>query len=648
MNTTPSALNQNVKKGDTRSTRRLLFVKHDPSEGQSLQQEFAALNRDWQLDIVQSGPEALERLKTTPYDAVVTDMYVPGMDGVQLLNEIGHQYPNIIRFIQANDADKESIMRGVLGAHQFLPRVCDASRLCDILNRTLALDTWLTNPKIKALVGRIRTFPTIPTLYVEVLRELNSTTSSTQRVGEIISKDLAMTTKVLQVLNSAYYGLSRQITDLSEGVGILGFDTVKSLVLCIQLFSQYDKVKPIFFSIDRLWRHSNVVARTAREIVLLEGGKDSLAEEAFTAGLMHDIGKLVLVSNFEEQYAQAQSLAQRSQTPLWIVEQEVFGVGHSEIGAYLLGLWGMPLSIIEAAALHHFPTRSADKTLSPLTAVHIANTLICEQAAEKDGLPTSSIDSAYLAQLGIPDRSEEWRRLLTEQTSRSEILMRRDNRADKSDVPAMASQKIVESRPVAAGSPIPTRATVYVRSAAPIRLPWYYHRRVWVGGGALAAVVILGLALQYQRPASDLETVSTNLVNQTAAVTMPHPSDAKEPAAALPDRGSELAALEPAIPDAASFEWLDAFGVAVESFAPLVSDQHDAAPVPEPVPPAKVEFPKLTLQGISYNAAHPVAMINGKSLSISETIKGAKILSIGPNTVIFEFEGRREALQMSP
>lgn len=639
-------MGQSVKKADTRSARRLLFVKHDLLEGQLLQKEFAALSNDWQLNFVQTGPEALEQLKTTTYDAVITDMYVPGMDGVQLLNEIGRQYPNIIRFIQANDADKESIMRGVLGAHQFLPRVCDAPKLRDILSRTLALDTWLTNPKIKALVGRIRTFPTIPTLYVEVLRELNSSTSSTQRVGEIISKDLAMTTKVLQVLNSAYYGLSRQITDLSEGVGILGFDTVKSLVLCIQLFSQYDKVKPIFFSIDRLWRHSNVVARTAREIVLLEGGKDSLAEEAFTAGLMHDIGKLVLVSNFEEQYAQAQSLAHRSQTPLWTIEQEVFGVGHSEIGAYLLGLWGMPLNIIEAAALHHFPTRSADKTLSPLTAVHVANALVCEQAAEKDRSPAAGIDFAYLSQLDIPDRSEEWRRLLIEQASRSEILMRRENRGSRSDAPAMESQNIVEARPVAVDSAPLTRATVYVRSAPPAQSPWYYRKRVWIAGGALAAVVVLCIALQFQRPGAGPDTVPADRVDQTMAEVVTAPLPEEEPAA-VPEAGPQLASLEPAIPEAASYEWLDAFGLSRDTFAPLLSEQGAPASTSESAPSARIESPKLILQGISYNASHPVAMINGKSLAVRDTIKGARILSIGPDTVIYEFDGRREALQMS-
>ena len=137
-----------------------------------------------------------------------------------------------------------------------------------------------------------------------------------------------------------------------------------------------------------------------------------LAESAFTAGLMHDLGKLVLASNFDEQYSGAQALARQQQLPLWEVEKQIFGASHGEIGAYLLGLWGMPLDLVEAAALHHNPSRCLAKRFTPLTAVHVANALVYEAKPDKEGFVAPQIDEAYLAELGLSDQLQRWREMI--------------------------------------------------------------------------------------------------------------------------------------------------------------------------------------------------------------------------------------------
>jgi HD-like signal output (HDOD) protein/ActR/RegA family two-component response regulator len=391
--------------------KHVLMVVEEPEHLVDFSRSLTLLCPDWELTFVTNPEQAFQKLARSPCDVIVSDMRLTedGGGAAALLNEIGKTHPHILRFIMSNTMDKEMVMKCVLGSHHFLPKPCDPQMLRDAVMRVLTLDNWLGSEELRSLIVRIRTFPSIPSLYFEVLKELRSADASAQRVGEIIAKDLAMSTKVLQVLNSAYYAIPRQITDPTEAVNILGFEMVKSLVLCIQVFSQFDKVKPNYFSIDKLWRHSTLVAQAARRIAQAENMDRETAEEAYTAGLLHDVGKLILVSNFGDQYQQAQDLARREKLPLWEAERKVFGATHGEIGAYLIGLWGMPLNLAEAAAFHHSPWKSDNQDLCPLTLVHVANCLVYEQRPDSDGFSAPVLDDDYLNRLGLKEKINVWR-----------------------------------------------------------------------------------------------------------------------------------------------------------------------------------------------------------------------------------------------
>ena len=343
--------------------KRILIANADPP---TLAEYGRALEKVWTVKLV-AGPEAaLAEMASHPFEVVVADCALPEANqGVELLDRIHAEFPKTIRILLAGELDKEHRMADVEGSHLILTKPCDTDTLQSAIERALAIDLWLANDSLRELVARLRTFPIVPSLYLEVINALKSPHVTTAEVGGIIAKDMAMMTKLLQVTNSACFGLPRKISDPVEAVGILGFETVKSMVITLKLLSQYDKVKPVYFSIDRLWRHSTEVARISRRLAFTQQDDPTLAESAFTAGLMHDLGKLVLAANFDEQYSGAQTLARRQQIPLWEVEKQIFGASHGEIGAYLLGLWGMPLDLVEAAALHHNPSRCLAQTLHP-------------------------------------------------------------------------------------------------------------------------------------------------------------------------------------------------------------------------------------------------------------------------------------------
>ena len=312
-----------------------------------------ALGHQWEITSVADGKAALARMKQQAYDVVVASLDLPGLDGPQLLNRIRTQYPDTLRVIAAPNADSERVVKRMLGAHQFLTKPFDRATLKNIIEQALTLDAWVPNENVRKLISRVRSFPTIPSLYLEILAALRSPDATTEQIGALLARDMAMMTKLLQVLNSAYFGLPRRISDPAEVVGILGFETVKSMVMAVKLLGHYDRLKPIQFSIDRLWRHSTEVAQSAKQLALKETGDQTLADTAFTAGLMHDVGKVVLAVNFDEQYHGAHSLARKRQLPLWEIETEIFGANHGEIGAYLLGLWGMPPELLEEIGRAH-------------------------------------------------------------------------------------------------------------------------------------------------------------------------------------------------------------------------------------------------------------------------------------------------------
>lgn len=397
--------------------KRVVIVDGDPLHIASFSQNLIRLCPDWELTFFSNSTDSLKHLEANSCDVFISDMTMPDSTGPQLLNEVGRLYPTVVRFVMAEALDKEAVMKCVLGSNHFLPKPCEPEAVRKAVDRALTLEKWLSNDEIKSLVLRIRTFPSIPSLYFEVLKELRSPDASAQRVGEIISQDLAMSTKVLQVLNSAYYAIARQITDPAEAVTILGFEMVKSLVLCIQVFSQFDKVKPYYFSIDKLWRHSTAVAQAARHIARFEGLGAEAADEIYTAGLLHDIGKLVLVSNFSDEYQAVQTRVRNEHISLWDAEREAFGASHAEIGAYLIGLWGMPLPLAEAACFHHKPRLLTVTAPITVAVVHAANVIVSE--GQSDGTFIPEIDEEFLARVNLKGRSKDWREMLASEAPES-------------------------------------------------------------------------------------------------------------------------------------------------------------------------------------------------------------------------------------
>lgn len=390
--------------------RRVLFVDDEPRVLQGLQRMLRSMRNEWEMSFAEGGHKALDMMAENPFDIVVSDMRMPGMDGAELLKHVMEKYPQTIRIVLSGHSDREMILKSVRTAHQYLSKPCDAETLKATVGRASSLRELLASEKIKQLVSKIDSLPSLPDLYMKMMDELQKSDSSVKKVGDIIQQDIGMSAKILQLVNSAFFGLPRQISDASQAVSLLGLETVKALVLSVHVFSEFPQTKMEGFSPNTLWKHSLTVGNFAKQIFQEESNDSNFIGYALTAGLLHDVGKLVLVTSFPDVYEKIIAATVRENALLSDWEQEMLGANHGEVGAYLMGLWGLPDLVVEAVAYHHNPSYSQTGQFSPLTAVHVANVFDHEIYEKRLTGKSTEIDKSYIGQFSLLERLGDWKK----------------------------------------------------------------------------------------------------------------------------------------------------------------------------------------------------------------------------------------------
>jgi HD-like signal output (HDOD) protein/ActR/RegA family two-component response regulator len=398
----------------TAPRKRILFVDDEPSLLQFYRVIFERQGAGWEMDFADNGHTALSMVAGSSYDAVVSDMRMPQLNGAELLREVSRIQPRTARFIISGFSDRELVMKCLPGTHQFMAKPFDIRDLQNKVVRSMEANDWLESSAVRSMIGQLFALPSLPSSYFQILREINSPYAQAENVGAIIARDPSMTAKLLQLVNSAFFGLPRTISNPSEAVMHLGMETVRSLALGIQIFAQFEHLRGIQYPLALHLKHCLRAAHTARAIAQRERLDASLADDAFTAALLMDVGTLVMVQNLTAQFEEAREISRSQMKPLWVAEREVFGTTHAEIGAYLLALWGLPMPIVEAVLHHHQPDRCRNESFSPLTCVHAANALESEHRIDEPPFNIPGVDVSYLKWLRIEDRLPEWRKMVTE------------------------------------------------------------------------------------------------------------------------------------------------------------------------------------------------------------------------------------------
>jgi HD-like signal output (HDOD) protein len=392
--------------------KHILFVDDERELLDGLRARLYKHRNDWNMMFVLSGDEAIATLEKNPVDLIVSDVRMPGMDGGQLLTVVKQRWPTTIRIIVSGYSDPVQAVRLTSLAHQYIAKPCDGQQLENIIERCFNLQDLLAAEPLRHMVGRIGKLPALPKTYGKLQAALSQPTVTAAAIGDIVSADAALAGKVLQITNSAFFRLRKPMVRIKDAVTYLGFATIRNLVLSAEIYSQW-KMPQSLSAIDpeQLQLHAQ---HTAAACKALAGGHAS-PDDAWLAGLLHDIGYWVLVQECPDELAQALELSRSQGLPLFECEQRTTGATHAQIGAYLLGLWGLPYSIVEAVALHHAPTTVSSHGYDLLGALAVSHALLespTEHALFDSPAPHPKVDASYLAALHAPfDWAEAQRRV---------------------------------------------------------------------------------------------------------------------------------------------------------------------------------------------------------------------------------------------
>lgn len=386
--------------------RSILFVDDEQMVLQGLKRMLFKYKKEWDMHFVSSGVEAIEFLKTNHVDIVVSDMKMPGMDGIQLLEGVKRQYPDIIRIILSGQSDEDQLKKAAVVAHQFLSKPCSSETIKEVIDNALFTFGILNNESVKRILSNIDSLPTLPTVYQELMQETNSEDFSLKRVGEIVARDASLSANILKLINSPFWGLSRKIMTPEQATSLLGFDVIKGLVLSTDIFHQLNVEENPLFSPSKFLAYCQKASALSKKIMKDIGGSKEECDLASIAGMLNDLGRLILFANFNASYSTVITMSSEQKRPLQIVEREMIGVTHADIAAYLLGIWGLEKQVVEAIAYHHTPILAPTRTPTVLTAVAAANAILDE--AEGDS-PADVL--SYLEECGIQESYEKWKSL---------------------------------------------------------------------------------------------------------------------------------------------------------------------------------------------------------------------------------------------
>ncbi len=373
---------------------------------------------EWDMSFVEDGATALEVLSRTPFDIIVTDLRMPNMDGAELLQRVCREHPRVVRIVLSGQTEQDAARRVAHAAHQFLAKPCEAGLLKDVVDRTCRLQDALSAPVLREAVGSIADLPAKPRVYQQLTDVMAKPSSSIADAAMIVESEPAIAAKVLQLVNSAFFNVGRRIGDVRTAVGYLGVEILKTLILDISVRQSREAPRVEGLDLGAIRKHGVLAARIARKLL----PDRAQSQDAFSASLLKDVGWLVLAQRFGSTWQAAVDEARATGLPLLITERKALEITHSEVGAYLLGIWGLPVAIVEAVALHHEPNRIETAHFDVVGAVHVAGALAEEVSPSSSATALGSgcqLDEEYVARLGLDADLPNWRAMAVREAEAS-------------------------------------------------------------------------------------------------------------------------------------------------------------------------------------------------------------------------------------
>lgn len=389
---------------------RVLFVDDEDNVLQGLRRQMREQRAAWEMQFFNSASVALSYMAANPVDVVVSDMRMPNIDGAQFLNLVRSRHPKVVRIILSGFAEREAILRTIGPSHRYLAKPCAQRDLVGAIDQALALRRYIDLDDVRGTVSQLTHLPTLPTVYVAIMKELEAEFASVDSLAEKISEDVAVSAQLIKLTNSAYFSLPVQATTVRQAIHFLGFENVRSVLLLTGVFEQFRGISPLLaHAVERLTHHSLQLGILTQGLAKSEKLSDTLTDQAFCAGVLAHVGTLLLMANDATIFNEAMQAVDRREASLCDAECARFGANHAQLGAYLLGLWGFNDSIVEAVGFHHHPSAAGQAPSSILTVLHVAQYLMRATSRSKTHYEAAApLDTEYLHTVGMVERMPIW------------------------------------------------------------------------------------------------------------------------------------------------------------------------------------------------------------------------------------------------
>lgn len=363
----------------------VLFVDDHVQELEGLLRAAEQAGANWDVRTANDAEAALQSLQVSAADVVVSDLRMPGMDGGKLLSLVRERFPSVVRVMLSADAGARGFMRAAAAAHQVLSKPCDFAVLKRVIDETLALQRRLQAPELVEAMHQVGALPSLPQISRKLEDRLQDDYATLHEIASIVASDSAIVTRVLQLANSAYFRRNAEVTDVQSAISRLGFELIRSLVLTRELYAQLPPLPGIQSEVQAM----NARATRVAEIATFLAGKHADPRELLTVAVLCGVGRLLrlLLS-----------------VPIPDTLPDTL------LGAYLLSLWGLPFSLVQAVAfadqpakllLHHTP----GQVLPVAVLIHLARCFEARVQQPEDALPRweaePRLESALLPRIDV-------------------------------------------------------------------------------------------------------------------------------------------------------------------------------------------------------------------------------------------------------